>query len=273
MTDLIGQEESLAFVNLVISKASSTLFDRIEYEVRNGLLKGLRRRGGLGWIPIERRRTAEDEFWASYPLAGKTVFDVGAFHGLLTLHFARHAKSVVAFEPNPVNWKRLDQNVRLNGFCGKVAMETYGLAAEPSMRMMQMNDAAPGTSSLDDVLASGSRKFTIRVSTLDQEQRVPDLIKIDVEGLEDQVLEGGVQMIQKRRPDIFLEMHGDGRIDKIRRAERVLELLKAYGYTNIIHVESGRQMTAAGSADAAHEGHLFASGNSYSSPPVMAPAG
>lgn len=44
--------------------------------------------------------TPEERFWHDLDLRGKTVYDIGAFHGSLTLFFAVRAKSVVSFEPN-----------------------------------------------------------------------------------------------------------------------------------------------------------------------------
>jgi hypothetical protein len=35
----------------VISWVSRTLFDRHTYTVRHGLLRGMKRKGGLGWLP------------------------------------------------------------------------------------------------------------------------------------------------------------------------------------------------------------------------------
>ena len=89
--------ECLLNANRIISFISKNLFDGLTYTVRNGLNKGLRRRGGLGWIPYERS-APEALFWKSLDCTGKVVYDVGAFHGLLTIYFARTAKLVVAFE-------------------------------------------------------------------------------------------------------------------------------------------------------------------------------
>src|SRR5947209_6114855 len=87
----------------LVSWISIHLFDNATYTVRHGLLKGMRRKGGLGWLPAKFSpgvRTAEQKFWSGLNLAGMTVYDVGAFHGLLTLFFASQAKTVVCFEPN-----------------------------------------------------------------------------------------------------------------------------------------------------------------------------
>jgi 2-polyprenyl-3-methyl-5-hydroxy-6-metoxy-1,4-benzoquinol methylase len=43
--------------------------------------------------------TAEQEFWRDLDLSGMTVYDIGAFHGLLTLFFASQAKTVYVSSP------------------------------------------------------------------------------------------------------------------------------------------------------------------------------
>ena len=96
---------------------SRHLFDNATYTVRHGLLKGMKRKGGLGWVPAlfsPGIMTAEHQFWCGLNLSGMTVYDVGAFHGLLTLFFASQAKAVVCFEPNTQNHKRLTENLMLN---------------------------------------------------------------------------------------------------------------------------------------------------------------
>jgi len=80
-----------------VSWISKNLFDGVTYKVRSGLNKGLRRRGELGWLPFESNDTP-DCVWKQLDLDGKVVYDIGAFHGLLTIYFARRAKSVVAWD-------------------------------------------------------------------------------------------------------------------------------------------------------------------------------
>src|ERR1700693_4822591 len=102
----------------LIAWISMRLFDTATYTVRHGLLKGMKRKGGLGWVPAmfsPSIMTAEQQFWSGLNLSGMTVYDVGAFHGLLTLFFASRAKAVVCFEPNTQNRQRLLENLKLNG--------------------------------------------------------------------------------------------------------------------------------------------------------------
>src|SRR5271155_5494792 len=114
--------------NRVISWVSQHLFDHLTYTVHNGLNKGLRRRGGLGWIPSEQDNP-EIQFWRSLDLSNKVVYDIGAFQGLLTLYFARSARQVVAWEPNRGNRARLEENLRLNSF-SNVTVRPYGLSSK-----------------------------------------------------------------------------------------------------------------------------------------------
>src|SRR5580704_17203984 len=77
-----------------IAWISRHLFDRFTYTVRHGLIRGMRRKGGLGWIPAGIAQTKEEIFWRGLPLAGLVIYDVGAFHGILTLFFAARCKQV-----------------------------------------------------------------------------------------------------------------------------------------------------------------------------------
>ncbi|MDQ1468670.1 MAG: Methyltransferase FkbM domain, partial [Bryobacterales bacterium] len=119
---------------------------------------------------------------------------------------------------------------------------------------------AHGRASVDPGLATGSNHFSVALGRLDDECAfVPDLVKIDVEGLEADVLKGGERVLRDHMPDLYLEMHGDGRADKIRRATHVLNLLLDFGYQHIVHVESGLLAGIHG-AEVSYEGHLFATG-------------
>ena len=79
-----------------IAWISQRLFDRFTYTVRHGLIRGMKRKGGLGWMPAWLRvgtQTKEEMFWRDLPLDGLVVYDVGAFHGILTLFFASRGRA------------------------------------------------------------------------------------------------------------------------------------------------------------------------------------
>jgi FkbM family methyltransferase len=244
-----------SFKHKLISWVSKTFFDNFTYTVRNGLNKGLRRKGGLGWVPKEQD-TAESLFWKSLDLKGKSVYDVGAFHGLLTMFFARTAKRVVAWEPTSRNRKRLEENIRLNSF-SNVVVRPYGLSSSRQYAEMSFDSLVPGTASLDAGIASGKEHEQIELRTLDEEQglEAPDLIKVDVEGFELEVLKGASGVLSKF-PDLFLEMHGADPQDKQRRVTAIVDHLWKLGYRNIQHVESKTAITRENAAIAS-QGHLY----------------
>src|SRR5437764_4770006 len=176
----------------LIAFISSTLFDGVTYTVQHGVLKGLRRKGGLGWIPAwmsESAETLEHRFWRSLDLTRLVVYDIGAFHGLLTIFFARQARQVVAFEPSQRNRKRLQENVRLNGFTN-VTVRDVGIGSQPDAVELVSWALMPGGSTGDAALAQALRKSNvpiraeaIRITTLDRDIQEsglpkPDFIKI-----------------------------------------------------------------------------------------------
>lgn len=254
----------------VISWISRTLFDSVTYTVRHGLLKGMKRKGGLAWIPAVRGdspKTPEDRFFATLNVSGKVVFDVGAFEGLVTLFLARRAQHIVCYEPNSRNHARLCKNLELNHI-QNVTVRKYGLGAMPSMSIMTSDPTMAGGATLASSISrtinrrTNARHEEIQVRTLDQElaeERLPqpDFIKVDVEGLELSVLRGAHQVLAKKHPAIYLEMHGETMNEKRANVRAIVEYLNAAGYYDIVHVESGQKIDGKNSELAAR-GHLFA---------------
>jgi FkbM family methyltransferase len=246
---------------------SRTFFDNCTYTVRHGLLKGMKRKGGLGFVPelFVRGESAETDFWRRCDLSGLVVYDVGAFQGLLTLFFSRRARHVVAYEPHPANFERLCENLRLNGV-ENVTVRCLGLGAQPGRARLVWDPLMLGGATCNPLIGrslgeSRCQAEEIRISTLDSEIERhglprPDLIKIDVEGFELEVLRGALATLRREHPPLFLEMHGATVRHKQENTAEILEFLAGTGYREILHVESGRMLTAA-ATELPCEGHLY----------------
>jgi FkbM family methyltransferase len=253
----------------IIAWISGTLFDRVSYTVRHGLLRGMKRKGGLGWAPaflISGAETEEQRFWKAVDLRGQVVYDVGAFHGLLTLHFSRTARQVVSYEPNSRNRGRLLENLALNRIAN-VKVRALGIGSGPETATMVSMPLMPGGASVEEKTKQQLLKGTpaavteeIRLTTLDRElasgMQAPDFVKIDIEGWELEALRGARQTLLAHRPALFLEMHGETLNEKRRKATEIVAYLWDLGYREIQHIETGMAI-APENALVAVEGHLY----------------
>ena len=254
----------------LISWISMHLFDRATYTVHHGLLKGMKRKGGLGWVPALFSSgivTEEQQFWSGLDLSGLTVYDIGAFHGLLTLFFASRAKTVVCFEPNTLNHRRLMENLRLNRI-GNVEVRKVGVGSRSETRRMEGSPLMPGGASLDPKVAEELSRAGVKtvaeeisIVTLDEEipkasLPAPDFIKIDIEGWEIEALRGAHHTLESHKPALFLEMHGESIREKKRKVAEIVAFLWEIHYRHIRHIETGTTITPENSA-VAMQGHLY----------------
>ena len=141
------------------------------------------------------------------------VIDIGANIGWYSLLAARLAGdkhvTVIGFEPDPVNFSLLEQNVAGNGAatvrCERLALaDTNGAAT-----LHQHSNANRGRHSLLPINAVGSTEIaTRRLDDYWTENgfgtRVPRLIKIDIEGFELIALRGAHEVL-RRCPLLILE--------------------------------------------------------------------
>jgi FkbM family methyltransferase len=247
---------------------SQHLFGNFVYTSRHGLTKGLRRKGGLGWLPESLAGSAETEehrFWMALDLKGKSVYDIGSFQGLLALFFARTARSVVCYEPNDTNRSRLFENIALNNM-KHIQVRPVGIGAEPGSATMYYSPLMSGGASVDQLTVENLRKQdaieqVITITTLDREVATgdlpaPDFIKIDIEGHELAALEGARETIRRYRPELFLEMHGETIREKKIKVHNIVALQDGIDY-GIVHVETGTVIQPHNS-EVAMEGHLYA---------------
>lgn len=248
-----------------LRRALSPLLDRAVYTIRCGPATGMKRRGGVGFL--RRPPTREEQLLMSQELTGRTVCDVGAYHGVMTLFFARAVGDggrVFAFEPNPGNHRRVVENVRLN-WLPNVEVLPCALGATPGHETLAFSAAerAMGSAQPDlreEILAGGGKTVEIRVESLDhlvEEGRVPppDFIKLDVEGFEFEALRGMERTLRNAGPRLLVEIHGAGLERKEENARQVVAFLERCGYI-MRHVESDRPIASGNAADA-REGHLF----------------
>ena len=101
--DFVVQSIKNVLKATIISALMSLVKNRI-YTSRSGLTKGLKRKGGLGFIP--RQLSLEEKFLMNLDINGQTIYDIGGNVGIFTMFFARSVGKkgkVITFEPNHWN--------------------------------------------------------------------------------------------------------------------------------------------------------------------------
>lgn len=166
--------------------------------------------------------------------ADDVVIDIGANVGALTLLLATLVPQgkVIAIEPGPTTFARLTANVALNPAL-QTRVDTYaiGLADQPGELFWQEDANVPGNAGL---LASEGKR--VSVNTLDQFvqaralQRL-DFVKIDVEGMEYEVIKGGKSAIAQFRPILYYEtLESFRQIRGFDLYNQIFELLESLNY-------------------------------------------
>ena len=153
---------------------------------------------------------AEMDFLGDLIRPGDHVYDVGANIGTHTLAFARVAEAVTAFEPRIELYEILLRNVTKHNALRNVVLENYGLGNTHARINVERLDLAHsanfGALELVKVAASATNFNGIEIRTIDSYHPARlDLIKLDVEGMENEVLEGGIDTIRKHLPIVFVE--------------------------------------------------------------------
>lgn len=208
-------------------------------------------------------RSPEEKLLDQLSLAGKVVYDVGAFNGAYSLFFSRRVGRqgrVVAFEPHAAGFRLLVSNLGRNQVHNVLPLQV-GLGEQRETGTMYMLPGMPTTASLAPEARTPLRRAagSARVETLDAlvaavPLPAPHFIKVDVEGYELEVLHGARLTLAAHRPDLLIEVHGAGTRHKSQRMLAIRALLLPLGYS-LLHAESGGRLDPEA---APTSGHIFA---------------
>jgi FkbM family methyltransferase len=136
------------------------------------------------------------------------ILDIGANIGTHSVYWGKitQANKIYAFEPVITTYRILEKNIEINNLINKVKPFNFGLGNKKTRAKIKTYDLdnIGGTSLEED--ANGD----IEIHALDDIDEINnltriDFIKIDVEGFEKYVLEGGKRTLLKHNPIIFIE--------------------------------------------------------------------
>lgn len=169
---------------------------------------------------------------------GAVLVEVGANAGFLTVPLARMVGAsgrVVAFEPQPAIHRLLCANVALNGLSQVRCVHAAVGAGEGFVEVPVIDPALQGNFGAVSLLdaAAGARTAATPLVSLDRacaELERLDVVKIDVEGMELDVLRGAHGLIQRFRPVLVPEN------DRADRSPALVAHLLSLGYRCYWHV-------------------------------------
>lgn len=196
------------------------LFWNFTFKMRNGLVKGFKRRFGLGFKP-KFNLTEEETFLTNHNFKGMTVYDIGGYIGIHSIFFAdavRENGKVITFEPNPTNFREIAFNLKINNF-KNVQVFPLGIGKERGILELNIDPIRYSRSSFNQnnqnlsFKKTESRKAKVKIDSIDnliKEKAIPppNFVKIDVEGFESEVIQGMIHTIEIYKPDLFIEIHG-----------------------------------------------------------------
>jgi len=178
---------------------------------------------------------------SSFLKQGDTFVDVGANIGFLSLVAANKVGptgSVHAFEPFPETFNILEKNKNINDY---EQLKTYDFALGNSAEILMIYpeiDNRGGASIVNHQSDNGVGIRTKRLDDLDFTSPI-DVIKIDVEGVEFEVLKGAEETIKKDRPKLVVEYSID-RNNTIESYE-IYDWLLSLGFYRIFRLKNGKE--------------------------------
>lgn len=158
----------------------------------------------------------ELELMRSYLTPESVVLDIGAHIGAFTVPLAGMCKTVYAFEPQTEVVEVLQKNT---ADLPNVKILPVALGSVHEYRYYTSGLETRGSTQM---LGTGETK--VEVFALDAFGLAPDFIKLDVEGMECDIIYGGINTILDYRPIIFAE--------RSIQYYNLLQLLSSLGYVN-----------------------------------------
>ncbi len=214
-----AQEFGLTFIfHQFLNYFQIPTLKKIKYPIVNFKIKVRFNKFIYEWLKNEKgSKYCEIKILNEIVKPGQTIIDVGSHIGQFTLLFSKlvgKRGKVYSFEPDIIAYSCLNDNIILNKI-KNTKLERFGLSNINGKAKLYYNEN--GGNSLSSILRSITHKTTnyinIDLITIDdyciKNNIIPDVIKIDVEGAEDLVIEGAKMILKKYHPWVLLEFHGN----------------------------------------------------------------
>tara|TARA_B100001057_G_C22623237_1_gene861409 strand:+ start:159 stop:854 length:696 start_codon:yes stop_codon:yes gene_type:complete len=133
----------------------------------------------------------------------KNTLDIGAATGMYSSHFAEHSKSVICFEAVPPVYEQLK---KIKEKHNNVITHNLAVSNEVGLLDFYVDDKRLSNSSFQNLVEG--QKIQVETTTIDSLKLVDvGFIKVDVEGVELDVLVGANDTIEEYKPTCMVEVY------------------------------------------------------------------
>ncbi|WP_406170447.1 FkbM family methyltransferase [Streptomyces sp. NBC_00996] len=192
--------------------------------------------GPVVWTDLRLWEEATHPLFYRLARTARGFLDAGAYAGLYTLLAcqANPQLHAVAVEPNPVAARMLRRNLDVNGFGPRVQVVSKALSEAPGRAHLTVPERITTATLRGGADTPGRSTVDVEVTTADLAvgDRPVDLVKIDVEGLEPEVLRGMSRILAAHRPIVIAEC-----LDRP-ALERLRSTAAEFGYHHVHHLAS-----------------------------------
>lgn len=149
------------------------------------------------------------------------LVDVGANIGLYSLFWLHTRKdaTTISCEPFPATRALLLQNLSINGFLERAYVVPQPLASRSAVGTLHSSDSRPGSTGaqFERTVFTGNISEKVKSTTLDHlllETNDHHILKIDVDGNDFDILQGGVGVLEKNKiKSILIEANMDTQLE------------------------------------------------------------
>lgn len=167
------------------------------------------------------------------------IVDIGANIGIRAMDFAQSVPQgrVIAFEPDPMTFKRLQEHLALNDL-KHVSALNMGIGSEVGTEHLYrvvdsnsgMNRIVKKGLDMSDFASSEVQLSPLQPVLEGLDIAAVDVIKVDTEGFEFEVLKGCRTVIERDHPILFIELDDDNLKENDSSAAELVQWLKERGY-------------------------------------------
>lgn len=158
------------------------------------------------------------------------VIEAGSNIGTHTIPLAAHCAVVYAFEPQRLVYQLLCGNIALNQLTNVFAWQAAVGALHGKVFMPELNPRQPHNFGGVGMQVEPTAEAVIQIVIDDLAIPQCGLLKIDVEGMELEVLKGAQKLITRNRPYIYIEN------DRKDKSAELIAHLQQLGYTLYWHL-------------------------------------